>query len=178
MTPPFIVLTAFMFLAATPVVVGMFLPRQHTVTRRVVIQQPREVIWARIIDVAGQVAWRPDVKQAIRLDDHDGHEVWREGGDVALETVEVVPPGRLVRRIVPNKLFGGTWTLTLEQAPGGTEVAVTEDGEVYHPLFRTVSKFIIGHDRTVNGYLANLARSFGGASVVQEGMHHDDRPHR
>ncbi len=43
---------------------------------------------------------------------------------------------------------------------------MTEAGEVYHPLFRTVSKFIIGHDRTVTGY---LARSFGETGVVREG---------
>lgn len=162
-------LTVLIVLVVSPVVIGLFLPVRHTVTRSVVIQQPREVIWARIVDVASQTAWRPDVKRPVRLDDHDGHEVWREAGDMALETIEAVPPGRLVRRVVANRMFGGTWTVTLRQAPGGTEVAVTEAGEVYQPLFRTVSKFIIGHDRTVTGYLANLARSFGETGVVREG---------
>ena len=46
---------------------------------------------------------------------------------------------------------------------------MTEAGEVYHPLFRTVSKFIIGQDRTVSGYLASLAKSFGETGVVREG---------
>lgn len=154
-------LTVLLFVAASPVVVGLFLPRRHTVTRSVVIQQPREVIWARITDFAGQGAWRPDAKRPVRLEDRDGHEVWRDAGDLALETVEAVAPERLVRRVVPNRMFGGTWTVTLRQAPGGTEVAVTEDGEVYHPLFRTVSRFVIGHDRTARNYLASLARSFG-----------------
>lgn len=169
MTLPLAGLGVLMFLAATPVVVGMFLPRRHTVSRRVVIQQPREVIWARIADFAGQTAWRPDVKRPVRLDDLNGHEVWREAGDMVLETVESSPPERLVRRIVPDRMFGGAWTVTLRQAPGGTEVAVTEAGEVYHPFFRTVSRFIIGHDRSVTGYLTNLARSFGETARVEEG---------
>ncbi len=169
MTFPLTLLGVLMFLAATPVVIGLFLPLRHTVTRRVVIQQPREVIWARIIDFAGQPTWRPDVKRPVRLDDHDGYEVWREAGDMALESLDVVPPERLVRRVVPNRMFGGTWTVTLRQAPGGTEVAVVEEGEVYHPLFRTVSRFIIGHDRSVTAYLTNLARSFGETARVEEG---------
>lgn len=169
MTLPLTVLSLLMFFVATPVVVGLFLPRGHTVSRRVVIQQPREVIWARIVDFAGQTAWRPDVKRPVRLDDLNGHEVWREAGDMALETVEVAPPERLVRRVAPNRMFGGTWTVTLRQAPGGTEVAVTEAGEVYHPLFRTVSRFIIGHDRSVTGYLTHLAQSFGETAHVEEG---------
>lgn len=156
-----------MFLAATPVAVGLFLPRRHTVSRQVVIQQPREVIWARIVDFASQAAWRPDVKRPVRLDDLNGHEVWREAGDLALETVELTSPSRLVRRVVPNRMFGGAWTVTLQQAPGGTEVAVTEHGEVYHPLFRAVSRFVIGHDRSVTGYLTNLARSCGETAHVE-----------
>ncbi len=40
-------------------------------------------------------------------------------GALALETIEVVPPERLVRRVVANRMFGGTWTVTLQQAPGG-----------------------------------------------------------
>ncbi|RJQ12649.1 MAG: hypothetical protein C4558_01270 [Dehalococcoidia bacterium] len=167
MALPLSLLAALMFLAATPMAVGLFLPRHHTVSRRVVIQQPRELIWARITDFASQAAWRPDVKRPVRLNDLNGHEVWREAGDLALETVELTSPSRLVRRVVPNRMFGGTWTVTLQQAPGGTEVAVTEDGEVYHPLFRTVSKFIIGHDRSVTSYLTGLARSFGEPAHVE-----------
>ncbi len=102
------VLTVLIVLVASPVAIGLFLPVRHIVTRSVVIQQPREVIWARIVDFAGQRGWRPDVERPVRLDDHDGHEVWREGGDMALETIEAVPPGLLVRRVVANRMSGGT----------------------------------------------------------------------
>ena len=168
MTLPLTVLRLLMFLIATPVVVGLFLPRGHTVSRRAVIQQPREVIWARVVAFAGQAEWRSEVKRPVRLDDVDGHEVWRDAGDLALETLEGVPPERLVRRVVANRMFGGTWTVTLQQAPGGTAVAVTEAGEVYHPLFRTVSRFVIGHDRSVTRYLTDLSRSFGEVARVEE----------
>lgn len=167
MTLPLALLGLLMFLVATPVVVGFFLPRRHTVSRRVVIQQPREVIWARVTDFAGQAEWRSDVKRPVRLDEVDGHEVWRDAGDLALETIEAVPPERLVRRVVTNRMFGGTWTVTLQQAPGGTAVAVTEAGEVYHPLFRTISRFVIGHDRSVTKYLTDLSQSFDEVARVE-----------
>jgi hypothetical protein len=172
MPPLLMLMTALIGLAVAPVAVGLFLPRGHTVSRRVVIQQPREVIWGRIVDFASQTEWRPDVSRPVRLDDHNGHEVWRDTGDLALETVEAVPCERLVRRVMPNRMFGGTWTVTLRQAPGGTEVAVVEAGEVYHPLFRTVGRFLIGYDRTVNRYLIDLARSFGQAATPTEGTTH------
>lgn len=169
MTIPFVVLGVLACFAVAPTAVGLLLPRRHVVTRRVVIQQPREVIWARIVDFESQAAWRPNVKHPVRLDDREGREVWREAGDLALETMEATPPLRLVRRVVPNRMFGGTWTVTLRQAPGGTEVAVTEEGEVHHPFFRTVSQFVIGHDRSVTGYLTNLAHSFGETGQVEAG---------
>ena len=172
MSPLLIAMTGLIAVAVLPIAVGLALPQRHAVTRRVVIQQPREVIWARIVDFAAQTAWRPEVRDPVRLDDRDGHEVWREAGDLALETVEAVPPERLVRRVAPNKMFGGTWTVTLRQAPGGTEVAVTEAGEVYHPLFRTVSRFIIGHHRPVENYLTNLAKSFGQTVAVRKDLLH------
>lgn len=32
----------------------------------------------------------------------------------------------------------------------------TEDGEVYSPVFRFVSRFVMGHDATMNAYLDGL----------------------
>ncbi len=45
----------------------------------------------------------------------------------------------------------------LAAAAGGTRVRVTEDGEVYNPLFRFVSRFIMGHTATMDRYLDDLA---------------------
>ena len=40
-------------------------------------------------------------------------------------------------------------------------MTISERGEVYNPLYRFVSRFFIGHTRTIDAYLAELARSFG-----------------
>ena len=44
----------------------------------------------------------------------------------------------------------------LEESGGKTKVTITENGEVYNPIFRFVSKFIIGYSATANRYLADL----------------------
>lgn len=84
-------------------------------------------------------------------------------GDVKFETVESVPPKRLVRRVVGEKDFGGTWTSDIESSPGGSTLTITENGEIYNAFFRFVSRYIIGHHRTIDGTMAALRKRFGGA---------------
>lgn len=56
----------------------------------------------------------------------------------------------------PNLPFGGTWTYDLVPGDQACSLTVTEDGEVYNPLFRFVSRFIIGHTATIDSYLKAL----------------------
>ena len=73
------------------------------------------------------------------------------------------PPRRLVTRIADEDLpFGGTWTYRLEPDGGGTRVTITEDGEVYNPVFRFVSRFVMGHDATLRTYLDDLEAHMAG----------------
>jgi hypothetical protein len=44
---------------------------------------------------------------------------------------------------------------------GKTTVSITEDGDVYNPVFRFVSRFFIGHEATITTYLANLQKAAG-----------------
>jgi hypothetical protein len=70
--------------------------------------------------------------------------------------VEQDAPRLLVRKIVGEKAFGGTWTF--EIAPEGHEAStltITERGDVYNPLFRTAMR-LTGQTRGIDGYLAKL----------------------
>ena len=65
-------------------------------------------------------------------------------------------PRLLVRKIVGESAFGGTWTFEL--APDGheaTRLTITERAEIYNPFFRTVMR-VTGYTRTIDGYLAKL----------------------
>lgn len=43
-------------------------------------------------------------------------------------------------------------------ADGGTTLRITEDGEIYNPVFRFVSRFFMGYDRTAKTYLADAGK--------------------
>ena len=37
-------------------------------------------------------------------------------------------------------------------------MTITERGEVYNPIFRFVSRFVLGHEKTINTYLSAFER--------------------
>lgn len=50
-----------------------------------------------------------------------------------------------------------------------TPLAITEDGEVYNPLFRFVSRFLMGYDSTIDTFLRDIAKRVGQSDVVITG---------
>jgi hypothetical protein len=82
--------------------------------------------------------------------------------EVPLRIERNEPPGLLVTRIAdPTLPFGGTWTYRIAEAPGGSELTITEDGEVYNPVFRFMSRFVFGHYATLDKFLKDLPALHG-----------------
>jgi hypothetical protein len=144
--------------------IGALLPRQHIATRRARYRQSPETIWQAITTYQDFPKWRTEV-QSVEPITTSGNTAWREkgrNGEIPIEIVEAQPPSRLVTRIADPKLpFGGTWTFQITPTPEGTELAITENGEVYNPIFRFVSRFIMGHTATIESYLRALGKKFG-----------------
>ena len=73
------------------------------------------------------------------------------------------PGSRLVTRIDYASLpFGGTWTLDVKPVAAGTELTITEDGEIYNPIFRVMSKIVFSPYETIDTYQADLRKRLGG----------------
>ena len=121
--------------------VGRSLPVGHIADRTATFRRPPEEVWAAINDPALMSS--------------------RGVGDVKFETVESVPPKLLVRRVIGEKDFGGTWTCEIAASPSGSTLTITENGEVYNAFFRFVSRYIVGHNRTIDGTIAALRKRFG-----------------
>lgn len=160
-------LLIFALVLAVPLIlvliVGAMLPRNHTVSRTTSLRQPPDTVWMLI---SGPPNWRPDVRSFEELPMHEGHRMWREtdksGQTITFEAMESVAPRRLVTRIADPKLpFGGTWTYEIVPATDGCTLTITENGEVYNPVFRFVSRFIMGHAATLNGYMKALHGRLG-----------------
>jgi hypothetical protein len=90
-----------------------------------------------------------------------------DSGTIPLETVISQPPAKLVVRIADPKLpFGGTWTYEITPIATGSSLRIREDGEVYNPLFRFLSRFVFGQSTTIETYLKSLAKKFGESPQV------------
>jgi hypothetical protein len=144
-------------------VVGMALPKAHTSSRSARFKSTPEQLFA-LID--GPQTWRSNVKKYELVADLKGLRQWREtdghGHTITYEAVERQPPTLLKTRIItPNLPYSGTWSLNLTAEKGFTVLRITEQGEVYNPVFRFVSRFIIGQSRTIDTYLHDLGKATG-----------------
>jgi uncharacterized protein YndB with AHSA1/START domain len=162
-----LVLAVSLALLAIVIVVGVLLPKAHRASRSAKLGQSPEIVWAAITEDSKFPEWRKTVTRVEALPPVDGKPSWREfdsrGGSIPFVVLESVAPKRLVTRIADAKLpFGGTWTFDVSAAPDGRSVIrITEDGEVYNPVFRFVSRFLMGYTATIDAYLCALGSKFG-----------------
>lgn len=149
-------------LVALLAVVGLFLPKGHRASRSILLNAPPERVFAMISDVARYPAWRADVKQVEILPDSAGVLRFRETGPHGVVPYRVErnePPTRWVTRIDdPSLPYGGTWTFALAPQSSGTALTITEDGEVYNPIFRVLSRTVFSTTATIEAYQAALQR--------------------
>lgn len=155
-------------LALVVVVVGLLLPKEHTVTRAIRLRQPPAAVWQAVTDYKQFPQWRPEVQSVEPLPASLGKDGWVEtvkgAGRIPLAVTDSVPERLLVMHIAdPNLPFGGDWTYDLIPAPDGsaTELRITEKGTVSNPFFRFVSRFILGQRATMDNYLKELGAKFG-----------------
>ena len=154
------IVAAIAVIALVVVVVGYSLPTAHTVTRTVRLALPPEVLYAVLSDVDRYPSWRPSVKSLVRAPDREGRPAWVEdtgGMKIPMYFERMDRPSLLVARIADRSLpFGGTWTYRIAPAAGGSELTITEDGEVYNPIFRFMSRFVFGHYATMDEFIKQL----------------------
>ena len=147
------------------VAIGYALPKSHVASVSARYAAPPEALWASLTDVSAFPRWRKDLTRVELLPEENGQRGWREHSKNDVITYRVVasdPPRRLVTRIADETLpFGGTWTYELAPADGGTRLTITERGEVYNPIFRFVSRFVLGYTGTMTEVLRAIGAKHG-----------------
>jgi hypothetical protein len=129
-------------LAATVALVGTQLPRDHVASRTLRVRRPPEEVWPVVTRLMGS-------------------------SSVPVDVIEHDPPRRLVSRVKETeKMFGGTWTVVSTPQPDGSTLTITEAGWVGNPIFRFVSRFVVGHHATMDGILKNVAKELGEAPTL------------
>jgi len=115
--------------------IGYFLPVNHEASRSAEFSKPPAEVFALISDLQNYPTWWPE-------------------GTVKVAVVESVAPSRFVTKIVDETAFGGTWTIEIAPVGNGSRLTVTERGEVYNVIFRTLSRFVFGYTGTMDSFLA------------------------
>lgn len=151
--------------------IGALLPVQHVATVRAEFSAPPEDVFDAISDYRRHPEWRPSVERIEPLPLRNGRPTWQEigsTGPLPMEMTETDPPHRMVTTILSDGMpFGGRWIYETEPTTEGTTLTITEEGEVYSPLFRFVSRFIMGHHRTATTYLEDLGQRLGTDVAVE-----------
>lgn len=138
--------------------VGARLPQNHRATVSATLSVPADSAWNRIRRVEDWPRWRDLTVEDSGVD----HVTVREGGDVVRYRLHEAAPRTLVTTIdTPGLPYGGRWTWTVEdEGEGRSTVTIVEEGEVYSPVFRFVSRYVMGHDATLKAALEELVSSF------------------
>jgi uncharacterized protein YndB with AHSA1/START domain len=149
-------------LVAAVLVVGWLLPVGHSATRTLVLEAPPDRVFAMVSDASRYPEWNSAVERVeVSGEPAAGQRVRLFGpeGEIPLTVEMLEAPSRMITRIDPGLPFGGTWTYDLRPSGDGTRISITEDGEVYNPLFRFMARFVFGHHATIDQYLADLTRA-------------------
>jgi hypothetical protein len=131
---------ALLILAVT--IVGALLPREHTASRSLRLRHAPPEVWAVVTGAL-------------------------DASPMPVDVLENRPPTRLVTRVKESERnFGGTWTIEIVPGPGGGDagtrgstLTITENGWVANPIFRFVSRVVIGHYATIDRLLTGVART-------------------
>lgn len=160
-------ITLLMLLLGAIVIAGGLVARAHEVARTVELAAAPEAVYAAIARLEDMPAWRPEVARVERVSDERGPAggplpTYRElgvRGVVTWTVVEAAPPARITLGLDgAGPGFEGTWTFDLASASAGTRLTVTQRGEIDNPVFRFLSRFVVGYDQGLDTYLDALAR--------------------
>ena len=163
-------LGAVAVIAVAVVGVGAMLPQDHVAARTVLLAAPPQRVWDVITDVAHYPSWRRGITRVTLEPVSAGAPTrWREhtGSESLGYEMNTTPSHtQIVTRITDVGIpFGGGWTFDLAPSGSGTALTITERGSVYNPLFRFVSRFVLGHTRTIDEYAADLVLKVSAAAT-------------
>ncbi|WP_050419506.1 SRPBCC family protein [Bradyrhizobium tropiciagri] len=157
MTIAFVVVAILVLLIAAVFGIGAALPKEHRAEVDAVVPLSPDHLWKLIADPSQATKWRTDLASAEEISPNVVRETSKKGEAMTFETMHSDPPNVLVRRIADTNLpFGGQWRITIDPDQGQSRINIVEDGFVKPALFRFVSRFAMGHDRTIKNFLSDL----------------------
>jgi Polyketide cyclase / dehydrase and lipid transport len=147
-------------------IVGFLLPKQHEAYKSEVFRAAPPKVFEVISDFLKYPQWRTDVTSVDVTPAANGQgplvTEHSKNGVIPYRIEVIEPPSKLVMRIADSSLpFGGTWTFEITPNDSGSDVTITERGEIYNPIFRVMGKIFMSPTASIETYLADLKRRLG-----------------
>lgn len=140
--------------------IGLTISKTHSLTYSINIEKPTELIWNKLRDDLKSAEWRNDLKSVEALQRWNNYEAFKEiyknGGSLNYAIIYKKENEKLIRKIIHNKNFGGEWIIELRE----NKVTITENGEIYNPIFRVLGKIFHDPSKTIVRFLNDLKNSF------------------
>lgn len=143
------------------VLIGAFIPQQHTVSATVDLPASQQRAWQLITEVDAQPKWRTGLLSIEHRPDEAGHSCWTEVQKhmrMPLCVESSTPESsRTIRIADPSLPFGGNWIYELQSTgPSSSQLKITENGTVGPALWRFIDHFILHEDANIKQFEADL----------------------
>ncbi len=123
--------------------IGLMRAPQHTLRVASTIRVSPEDLWTTFTNGDRWAEWVPGIDTARPRSSHDGNPVWRIDGDWGNADVEIVAVREPydIDAIIRGERFSGKWTIRTDPVPVGSQLVITEHGEIENPFFRGLAFF-------------------------------------
>jgi hypothetical protein len=165
------VIGLLVFVLLVAIAIGTGLPIAHIATCSAQYPQSPVTLFATVEDDASSPSWRSDVAQVLKERGSDGKPLWietyKDGQTLSYLEVQTFPGKGLDRELQdPTLPFGGQWRYTFRPDSAGTELTIGEAGYIFNPVFRLIEQFFTGYSSTIETYMTDLGRKYGGSPQV------------
>lgn len=152
-----ITIIAFLLLGFIIFIVGKLLPVKHTAFQQRQFAVSKNLLWTSIRNFKDYPEWRSNLKALTVINETQWREVDDKGDAITFGIIEEVPEIRLEVKILDDNLpFGGIWVYELTEGDHVVTLKITENGEVYNPIFRFISHFFMDQSATIKQYMTDL----------------------
>lgn len=149
--------------------IGYFMDVKHTASVEHTFEKSSgSEVWKAITTFENYPSWRKDVKKVEVIDPRTWRETTGRNDVIEYQAEKSESEKQFITRIISKDLpFGGSWTFVMTDTTEGIKLTITENGEVYNPLFRFMSRFVFGHDATLKKYMNDLQIHIASPSVTR-----------
>lgn len=146
-----IVLIAMIYL------IGSLMDVKHVATIERKLKMGSDETWIVLTNYKEYTSWRNGIKE-LTIDSTNHWTEKNSHGDNVSYQLEVVDDKRtFITRIINKDLaYGGYWEFSISPLQDGCLVKITENGEVFNPIFRFMAKYFFGHETTLKNYMRDL----------------------